>query len=106
MVAVVIALHEVKIAPRIAADEIVDPAEGMLHCVMGRGQRGPAKIENVAAQNERLGLAGSGVNGLLVPRRLGAAGTEMKVGEEVGLHVLMQAIGTEFGSRSPTKLII
>jgi len=37
VVAVMIALHEMEIAPRITANQIVDPAESMLHGVVGRG---------------------------------------------------------------------
>src|SRR4051794_19019584 len=45
-VAVMIALHKMKIASRITAHQVVDPAEGMLHGVVRRGQRGPAEIKN------------------------------------------------------------
>jgi len=69
-VAVVVALNEVEIAAGIAADKVVDPANGVADGFVGRWKRGPAEIENITAQNKRTGLRGRGVNCWLVPRRL------------------------------------
>lgn len=85
-VAVVIALHEMKIATRVAADEIVDPAEGVANGVVGRGKRRPTKIENVATEDKRFGLCGGRVDRRLVPRRLRAAGTEVEIRKEIAFH--------------------
>lgn len=78
-------MDEVKIAVGIAAGEIVDPAEGVANGGVGRGKGGPAKVKNVAAQDERIGVGGGGVDGCFVPRGLRAARAEVEVGDEVGL---------------------
>ena len=85
-VAVVVALHEMKIATWVTPDQVVDPTDGMPDCFVGTGQRRPAEIKNITAKDESFRLTGSRVNCGLVSRRLGAARAEVKVGKEVCLH--------------------
>lgn len=69
-VAIVIPLYEVKIAVWMTGDEVIHPAEGMPHRLTGRWQRRPAKIENIATQDEGMGPSSGLMNRHFVPRRL------------------------------------
>lgn len=69
-VAIVITLNEVKIAVRMTGDEVIHPAEGMPYRLTGRWQRRPAKVENIAAQDEGMGPSSGLMNRHFVPRRL------------------------------------
>jgi len=85
-IAIVVALNKVKIAARIAANEVVDPANSMADRFVGARQSGPAKIENIAAEYKRFGMSRGGVDCRLMPWRLGTARAKVKVGQKIRFH--------------------
>jgi hypothetical protein len=97
-IAIVVPLDEVKIATGMTGDQLIHPAEGVPHRFVGRRQRGPAKVENIAAQDKRLGPSGGSVNRNLMSRRLRAAGAEVQVGNKVSGHVSSQLQLIAYGS--------
>ena len=85
-VAIVVPLHEMKIALRVAGDQIVQPADGVLHGLFRRGQRGPAKIKNVATQNERPGPRSRLVNRGQMPGGSRTSRIQMQIGDKERTH--------------------
>ncbi len=79
---VVIAEQIMKAAPRMLGGEPLEPmVSGLDRCVNAR-QRGPAKIENVAAQHHHRRLPRRCADRFRIPRRIAPPGEHVQVGDE------------------------